>query len=312
MCYFFICKHITFIPLKKAPGKRKRTLAVFEPDLEPMRKNLKVASFKFNITEIDEPQSYSFGRWKDVAWTLSCKSISNTPVWSGWNSVFTSDPLPPQTVGYMQNIGLPPTRSDVVKETVTQSLKVTDECGEKYIPITYDLGIAKPALQLQDSFKPKFYRAFVMFGAFHIMYRCLEVLGYYLDGSGADSILVESGALAKGSVNGCLLGRLYNRGKRLHVLLATALRMKHQELFLSQQGNQEMHVGVITAIGDLLKNPSESEYTKLEAKPEFVKLMSDYFRFFGETLGGIHGSPAKYWEQYIALVDIYLVFSRAV
>ena len=68
------------IPSKNASGKRKRTLAVSEPDLEPVRRKLKVASFEFNITEIAEPQSYIFGKWKDVAWTLSCKSISNTPM----------------------------------------------------------------------------------------------------------------------------------------------------------------------------------------------------------------------------------------
>lgn len=150
------------------------TLAVFEPDLEPVRKKFKVASFEFNITEVDEPQSHSFGNWIEVTWKLSCKSISNTPMWSGWNYFFTSDPLPPQTVGYMQNIGLPPTRSDVAKETVTQSPKVADECGEKYIPTTHDLGIAKSALQLQDSCKPEYDRVFIMFGVFHIMHRYLE------------------------------------------------------------------------------------------------------------------------------------------
>ena len=50
------------IPPKYASGKQKRTLAVFEPDMEPMCRKLKVPRLEFNITEINEPQSYIFGK----------------------------------------------------------------------------------------------------------------------------------------------------------------------------------------------------------------------------------------------------------
>ena len=66
----------------------------------------------------------------------------STPMWAGWNSLITEDPLPQQQIGYMENINLSPTRLDVVKETLKQLQRVANECGEPYVVVTYDLAIA--------------------------------------------------------------------------------------------------------------------------------------------------------------------------
>ena len=38
---------------------------------------------------------------------------------------------------------LPPTREDVVKETLKRSQVAAKECGDKYVTVTYDLAVAK-------------------------------------------------------------------------------------------------------------------------------------------------------------------------
>lgn len=45
----------------------------------------------------------------------------------------------------MENICAPPTRLDVVAETLKRSKKVAEECGDTYAIVTYNLAIAKPA-----------------------------------------------------------------------------------------------------------------------------------------------------------------------
>lgn len=77
-------------------------------------------------------------------------------MWRGWNSLVCNDPLLIQVIGYMENIELPPTRLDVVRETMARSQGVAKECGEKYAVVTYDLAIAKPALQIQAQESPQF------------------------------------------------------------------------------------------------------------------------------------------------------------
>ena len=95
----------------------------------------------------------------------------------------------------------PPTQNDVVNETMKRNITLAEECKECYIATTYDLAIAKPACQLQDTIQPKYDNVFVCFGAFHIMFRYLSAIGYLVDSSGAGHILMESGALTKGSLN---------------------------------------------------------------------------------------------------------------
>ena len=82
-----------------------------------------------------------------------------------------------------------------------RNITLAEECKECYIATTYDLAIAKAACQLQDTIQPKYDNILVCFGAFHIMFRYLSAIGYLIDSSGAGHILMESGALTKGSLN---------------------------------------------------------------------------------------------------------------
>ena len=56
----------------------------------------------------------------------------------------------------MQNISLPPTREDVVKKTLKRSPPTAQEYGDKYAIATYDLAVAKIAIQIQIHNSPEF------------------------------------------------------------------------------------------------------------------------------------------------------------
>ena len=66
----------------------------------------------------------------------------------------------------MKHIQLPPTRADVVKDTLKRSKIVANECGQKYTLVTYDLAIAKIAKRIQCEETPQFDNVFIMFGSF--------------------------------------------------------------------------------------------------------------------------------------------------
>ena len=138
-------------------------------------------------------------------------TLKQTPMWTGWNSLITEDPLPKQNVLYMENISLPPTRLDVVVETMKISQQVASECDEEYIVVHYDLAIAKPALQIQATESPRFDNLFIAFGHFHICLAYFGALGHFIENSGGPEILTESDVLASGSLNGFLSGKHYNR-----------------------------------------------------------------------------------------------------
>ena len=141
-------------------------------------------------------------------------------MWTGWNSQITTDPLPRQIIGYMENLSLPSTQLDVVAETLKVSQRVAEECQKAFMIVHYDLAIAKPAKQIQQSESPLYDNIFVCFGPFHIQLAYFGSLGYIIDESGGPHILTDTEVLAAGSLNGFISGKHFNRCKWLHPLLS--------------------------------------------------------------------------------------------
>ena len=71
-----------------------------------------------------------------------------------------------------------PTSTSVVVEQLKRSQEVAEECNKCTISVTYDLAIAKVAMQLQDEEKPTYDNFFIHLGPFHItcafFFLCLE------------------------------------------------------------------------------------------------------------------------------------------
>ena len=173
----------------------------------------------------------------------------------------------------MANIGAPPTQHDVVNETMKRNVTLAEECKEDYIATTYDLAIAKPASQLQDTMQPRYDNVFICFGAFHIMFRCLSAVGYLIDGSGASLILMESGVLTKGSLNAFLSGKHYNQARRIHVLLATAMKSKHLDLLLQLEEINDTYVHLVDTLKTIQVSPSHEKINNLEETGVYTSFM---------------------------------------
>ena len=189
----------------------RRSFLRKEVSLEPYRKKPKISVFQYQVRSIPRPPHMSTIEYRDLFWMMNVALNEKTPMWTGWNSLVMEDPLPRQQIGYMENINLPPTRLDVVAETLKQTQRVAMECNQPYIVVTYDLAIAKPALQIQATESPLYDNIFICFGAFHVVMAYFGGLGYLLDGSGGPEILTETEVLAAGSLNGFLPGKHYNR-----------------------------------------------------------------------------------------------------
>ena len=94
-----------------------------------------------------------------------------------------------------------------------RSQTVTKECGDTYTLVTYNLAIAKPAMQIQDQESPKYDDLFICFGAFYIMMAYFASLVHFIDESGGPHLLVDTEVLALGSLRGFIAGKHFNRCK---------------------------------------------------------------------------------------------------
>lgn len=77
-------------------------------------------------------------------------------MWIGFNHKITIDNSKQQIIDYLPQINESPTKYPVVRETMLRALKVAQECNQENIVVTYDLAIAKMAMQIQITEKPKF------------------------------------------------------------------------------------------------------------------------------------------------------------
>lgn len=91
---------------------------------------------------------------------------------------------------------------------------------QPYIAVTYDLAIAKIAMQLQETESPRLKNILIHLGPFHIMLSYFKTIGKFITDCGLMDVEVESELIASGSVNGFLTGKHFNICMRLHPMIA--------------------------------------------------------------------------------------------
>ncbi|XP_032457827.1 uncharacterized protein LOC116417096 isoform X1 [Nasonia vitripennis] len=240
--------------------------------------------------------NYKFYEKLDVMWVLSHHlKIANTPMWVGFNSKIVVDESMKQKVSYLTPINASPTNISVVYETMRQSQRIAEELQQQYIEVTYDLAIAKVAYQIQSAEHPQLSNLFIHLGAFHIMMAYFKAVGKFINECGLTYIMVESGLLASGSVNGFISGKHFNRCKRLHPLVSLGLQVLLFEDFVTKQ-NISIEVSVTSKI----------------TNATLEKLLEDFLDYKKKALNGDFGKTPQYYVNYINFVDYYLMFTRSI
>lgn len=247
---------------------------------------------------------------KDLIWSMSLSRIDSVPMWLGYNCKIGIDESKIQTVEYLSPINESPTSLAVVQETLNIAKEVAKNCNQQQIIATYDLAIAKLAMQIQHTKKPEFDDIFINLGAFHTQMAFFKAIGKYIDSSGLIEILVEAGALAGGSMNSFLDSKHFNRCKRLHPLASSALEILHFEQYLFEINtdggetlNEDLNVVMNTSYG----------INESIILPDSLHLILEGYKQFREiTLQGGHGKTAQYYLQYTELINIFLRFSRSI
>lgn len=73
-----------------------------------------------------------------------------------------------------------------------QSIKIAGELNKNCMQVTYDLVIAKVALQIQATGKSTFDRKLIHLGPFHIMLAYFKAIGKIINDCGLSTIITES------------------------------------------------------------------------------------------------------------------------
>ncbi|CAH0687786.1 unnamed protein product [Spodoptera exigua] len=251
---------------------------------------------------------------KDLLWIMSLSRIDSVPMWLGYNCMISSDHSEKQKIEYLSPINSSPTSYAIVNETLNMAKEIAEKCQQPEIIVTYDLAIAKMAMQIQEQEKPLYNNIFVNLGAFHIEMAFFKAIGKYIDCSGLVEVLVQAEVLAGGSTNSFLDSKHFNRCKRLHPLTAAALQILHFEQYLSTTNvtPEAMDELLQTQIQNASNQAAYDVNETIELPDLLSRIMNGYKEFCNQTLIGAHGKTAQFYYQYCELINLYHRFSRSI
>lgn len=168
--------------------------------------------------------------------------------------------------------------------------------------VTHDLAVALKAYSIQALDAPVFDKLLIMLGNFHLELALYGAIGTFINESGAQHLLTESGILAEGSLMGFIRGIYYNRCVRIHDILALAMERKIYDSFKSTL-KQERQAAINDLLADVPKDVDGQEQF-LNTHPLFFQDHIDqYEQFFNDVMNGKLGPTAQYWSMYVFMVN---------
>ena len=145
------------------------------------------------------------------------------PAWAGFVSETGKVPNRLTTIDYYPVINHPITDYSTVKECLRVSREASKEVGQIYAITTFDLGVCMKAYPLIWK-SPDFYADhIVLIGTFHLASASLKMVGKKMNGSGLAEVLLESGLMSSGSMDGVMTGKNYARSIHCHKVMVEAV-----------------------------------------------------------------------------------------
>ena len=298
--------------------KRRRRYDSVGSDLEPYYKKPKMRFSNFlalgDARRKFYPSRLNHVKLTDSLWLYSLFFFpDDTPLWVGWNAKISGSDEVYQNIWYLQQIEMSPTSNTAVVHTMKVAQSMAKEMGKPEIAVTYDLAIAKLAMQIQAEESPKFDNLFIFLGQFHTEMAFFNALGKFIADSGGPTILIMSEAIASGSLKGFLTGKHYNRCKRIHVIPAAAMENLLIKQFLSQLPSQDILYQIKDEILNIHNDPFplHDNRTSIILSREFAEFIGEYENYKENIRTGFKGLTAQYWLLYIDFVALYRLLSRS-
>ena len=180
---------------------------------------------------------------KDLTWSLArvdiCESVSNgvnikpddqiMPDWSVANSVLSEHVVKQKRVAFLPVLPYPVTQYDIDYTAMKNFQKVLQYLKQPKLPVICDEGVYHTAREIQLIRHNEFQDIILCMGTFHMAKVELGCLGIFLTGSGAETILVESGVFGVNVVQSVITG------KKLHQIA--------ERNAITEGGNAEVRMG---------------------------------------------------------------------
>lgn len=202
--------------------------------------------------------------------------------------------------------------------TLTQGISAVVVGPERRTIITLDLDLYERAIKIQQSVGNTNW--VLRAGELHICFAALHALGKYIEGSGLDTVAVETGIYSPAALRGIYTGKAFKRGVEYHLMNALAcfffkfdavlgemqhdasLRKQCEELKASLHTRSDGVPDMYDELSSTYREEMESKVTDMDVK-ELAKFLTNYMTQVECLLHIISACREGNWEAYLAALD---------
>eukprot|EP00057_Strongylocentrotus_purpuratus_P015294 XP_011669768.1 PREDICTED: uncharacterized protein LOC105440883 [Strongylocentrotus purpuratus] len=229
------------------------------------------------------------------------------PSWTGYNTQLSCSTNLASNIFYLPSIDASPTQKDTINTILHKSVKIGTILQQDTVVIVCDQAIYSKAQQIRWKDPHLSARTVVRMGDFHTTMNFLACIGKRFKDGGLQDIIIESGLIATGSVNGVLSGHHFNRSLRAHKLLCEAMERLRWLSFMKTLPDEQQEEASDVLLKMHTTFPS-SDHRKVIEGEQFEALLDEYSLFI-ETQSS--RPTFAFWSSYIEMVESLLLFNRA-
>ncbi|KAJ8050587.1 Vesicular integral-membrane protein VIP36 [Holothuria leucospilota] len=233
---------------------------------------------------------------------------TGVPSWTGFNTLVSCLAPRKSVVAYLPAINQSPTDMDTVQTILHRSMKYADALRQDVVVLVFDQAIYAKAQQIRWRDENLKQRLVVRLGMFHTKMSYLACIGKRYRDAGLADIMIESGLIAQGSINGVMNGHHYNRSMRANKIMCDALCYLQWESYMaSLNDDQKGRVQEVMAqLHDAYSTDSLMDYL---TAPQYIDMVSSFNTYIEKKIN--ESATFAFWSCYIQMVENVLQLTRA-
>ena len=280
----------TLIPVNVIEGKSE---PIFTEDVQEEWFN--------QVTEVSQVAEEAAAT--DMAFIMKRAQENPKSSWSAFNQSVSEVNPEVTTVGYMPIIQAPAHELDTLNTVVRRCLHVSQALEQRYVVLTVDEALYCKLMELKWSI-PEYKELLIpRLGGLHTAMNFLKAIGKHVQSSGLSEAWVESGILGPNSTDQAMAGKSYSRGMRAHKITFQAM---WQILLPELLSSLEEHDRDLKA--DVLQTSAKDDCDELVSLLRTTRFQDQMTSFLTKRKENVNFS---YWWQYMQMVSILLMFTRA-
>ena len=237
--------------------------------------------------------------WK-ICRFICGKGKQQVPAFAGFISKTGQSPKKLTTIDYYPMINEPITEYKVVKEILDRCARATEEVGQKYTVITFDLGVIMKAMPIIWN-KPNGYRGhIILIGAFHTIMNYLNMIGHKMAGSGDSEIIIEANLVTTGCLKGVLSGKSYAKSLRCLKVVSECFERLLFSTFIDQlPADSQLRTACAGKIDALIQCCNQKVLITALEDHSVIGLLKAYEDFQDKVRKGHLGKTATFWLSFL-------------